>query len=226
MCASRSRKIAAGALIVMAAAAAAFGGVADTVHNLSVTGPGAIKSPTETQICVFCHSPHNANPNAPLWNHSLSAVANYKMYWSSTMKAYPSAGAAPQPDGASKLCLSCHDGTIALGAVGGRATPIVVSGGPTMPSTAPGYLGTDLSGSHPVSFVYDNALAVARNAAGGMPLFLPSTRTDPDVKLDAQKKMQCTTCHDPHDDSNYRAGMVPHFYVKPTWSETCLSCHD
>ncbi len=82
MCASKSRKIAAGALVVMAAAAAAFGGVADTVHNLSVTGPGAIKSPTETQICVFCHSPHNANPNAPLWNHSLSAVSNYKMYWS------------------------------------------------------------------------------------------------------------------------------------------------
>ena len=80
------------------------------------------------------------------------------------MKAYPSAGAAPQPDGASKLCLSCHDGTIALGAVGGRTTPIAVSGGPTMPTTAPGYLGTDLSGSHPISFVYDNALAVAHNA--------------------------------------------------------------
>ena len=138
------------------------------------------------------------------------------------MKAYPSAGAAPQPDGASKLCLSCHDGTIALGAVGGRTTPIVVTGGPTMPTTAPGYLGTDLSGSHPISFVYDDALAVARNAAGGMPLLLPSTRNDPAVKLDAQKKIQCTTCHDPHDDSNYRPGIVPHFYVKPTWSGTCL----
>ena len=167
MCVSRSRRIAAGALIVMAAAAVAFGGVADTLHNLSVTGPGAIKSPTETQICIFCHSPHNANPDAPLWNHSLSAVTNYQMYWSSTMKAYPSAGAAPQPDGVSKLCLSCHDGTIALGAVGSRPTPIAVTGGPTMPTTAPGYLGTDLSGSHPISFVYDDALAVARNAAGG-----------------------------------------------------------
>ncbi len=71
----------------------------------------------------------------------------------------------------------CHDGTIALGAVGGRTTPIAVSGGPTMPTTAPGYLGTDLSGSHPISFVYDNALAVAHNAGGGMPLILPSTRT-------------------------------------------------
>ena len=144
----------------------AFGGIAETLHNLSVTGPGPIKSPTETQICIFCHSPHNANPQAPLWNHSLSAVGNYRMYWSPTMKAYPSAGAAPQPDGASKLCLSCHDGTIALGAVGSRATPIPVTGGPTLPPTSPGYLGTDLSGSHPISIVYDDALAIARNAAG------------------------------------------------------------
>ena len=226
MCVSRNRSIAASALILMAAAAVAFGGVANTLHNLSVTGPGTIKSPTETQICIFCHSPHNANPDAPLWNHSLSAVANYQMYWSSTMRAYPSAGAAPQPDGSSKLCLSCHDGTIALGAVGSRQTPIAVSGGPAMPTTAPGYLGTDLSGGHPISFIYDDALAVARNAAGGMPLLLPSARNDPAVKLDAQKKMQCTTCHDPHDDSNYQPGIVPHFYVKPTWSGTCLSCHD
>jgi hypothetical protein len=213
-------------LFLVGAATAAFGGVADTPHNLSVSGPGTIKSPTETQICIFCHSPHNANPEAPLWNHSLS-VQNYQMYWSSTLEAYHSPGAAPQPDGSSKLCLSCHDGTIALGAVGSRKTPIPVSGGPTLAPGSKGYLGTDLSGSHPISFVYDDALATARNAAGGMPLRMPSTQNDPQVKLDSRQKMQCTTCHDPHDDSNYRpGGGVPHFYVKPTWSGACLSCHD
>jgi len=35
-------------------------GIAKTKHNLSVTGPGAIKATTETQICVFCHTPHGA----------------------------------------------------------------------------------------------------------------------------------------------------------------------
>jgi hypothetical protein len=220
-------KWAACALILISAAPLAFGRVAETVHNLSVTGPGPIRSPTETQICIFCHSPHNANPRAPLWNHSLSAVTNYRMYWSSTLKAYPSAGAAPQPDGASKLCLSCHDGTIALGAVGSRPTPILVTGGPTLPRTSAGYLGTDLSGSHPISIVYDDALAVARNASSvTMPLTLPSTHNDPDVKLDSRHKIQCTTCHDPHDDSNYQPGVVPHFYVKPTWSGVCETCHD
>lgn len=214
------------ALALLAAATLASGGVALTKHNLSVSGPGPIKSPTEKQICIFCHTPHNADPRAPLWNRNLDAAQNYVMPWSDTLQAYPSSGGAPQPDGFSKLCLSCHDGTIALGAVRSRATEVPVSGGPTLAPGSPGYLGTDLSGSHPVSFVYDDALAIENNAAGDMPLRMPSTLNDPDVKLDANGKIQCTTCHDPHDDSNYVAGRVPHFYVKPSWSAVCLTCHD
>ncbi len=151
--------------------------------------------------------------------NDMSAVGNYQMYWSTTINAYPSAGAAPQPSGASKLCLSCHDGTIALGAVRSRATDIPVSGGPTMPSDADGYVGTDLSGSHPVSFVFDDALAVANNAAGHLPLVLPSTLSDNDVKLDAQGRIQCTTCHDPHNSTN------PKFMAKPESGQLCTICH-
>lgn len=196
----------------------------NTPHNLSVTGPGPIKSPTEKQICIFCHTPHNADPRAPLWNRDLDAVRNYVMPTSPTLQAY--GAGAQQPDGASKLCLSCHDGTIALGAVRSRDTEIPVSGGPMLQPGQKGYLGTDLSGSHPISFVYDDGLASRNNAAGDMPLRFPSTLTDPDVKLDKQGKMQCTTCHDPHDDSNFGAPGVPRFYVKPSWSGTCLTCHD
>ncbi|MFW6163065.1 MAG: cytochrome c3 family protein, partial [Planctomycetota bacterium] len=103
---------------------------------------------------------------------------------------------------------------------------IPVTGGPSLAPGTAGYLGTDLSGSHPVSFVYDDALAIENNAAGDMPLRLPSTLDDIDVKLDAQGRIQCTTCHDPHDDSNYVPNRVPHFYVKPSWSAVCLTCHD
>jgi len=140
------------ALLFFGAVPLALGGIAATRHNLSVSGPRPIKSATETHICVFCHSPHNADPQAPLWNRAMSAVGNYRMYWSSTMQAYSSSASAPQPDGASKLCLSCHDGTIALGAVRSRDTEIPVSGERLRPGDA-GYLGTDLSGSHPISFV-------------------------------------------------------------------------
>jgi len=218
-CARIARRRAAGILTVLCLSAFVFAGIANTKHNLSVSGPGTIKSPTETRICVFCHTPHNADPSAPLWNRSASNVY-YEMYWSSTMQAYSSAGAAPQPDGSSKLCLSCHDGTIALGSVRSRSQPIPVSGGSRLPSTSSAYLGTDLSGSHPISFVYDDTLAIENNAAGDMPLRLPSTLTDPDVKLDRRGKIQCTTCHDPHSDRN------EYFLVKPGWSELCLTCHD
>ena len=53
--------------------------ISSTKHNLSSSGPGTTKSSTETQICVFCHTPHGADigPSAgpqssvgaaPLWN--------------------------------------------------------------------------------------------------------------------------------------------------------------
>ena len=221
-----SRLASRGLLLTLLALPLALGGIADTPHNLSVSGPGPIKSATETQICIFCHTPHNADPQAPLWNRAMSAVGNSRMPWSGTLQAYSSRESAPQPDGSSKLCLSCHDGTIALGAVRSRPTEIPVSGGGRLQPGDKGYLGTDLSGSHPISFVYDDALASENNLAGDMPLRLPSTLNDPDVKLDKNGKMQCTTCHDPHDDSNYVAGSVPHFYAKSNWSALCLTCHD
>jgi len=69
--------------------------VINTKHNLSVTGPGTIKASTETEVCVFCHTPHNSNPIAPLWNRN-SSGATYLLYNSSTQKALPG-----QPDGSS-----------------------------------------------------------------------------------------------------------------------------
>ena len=78
-------------------------------HNLSASGPGPVKATTLTEICVFCHTPHNANPAVPLWNQSVGG-SNYQPYTSSTLQA-----SVGQPTGASKLCLSCHDGTVAIG---------------------------------------------------------------------------------------------------------------
>ena len=50
--------------------AKAGSGVAETKHNLSASGPGPIKALGETEICKFCHTPHAANPIAPLWNRA------------------------------------------------------------------------------------------------------------------------------------------------------------
>src|SRR4051812_41640981 len=104
--------------LVAAACILAQATQADTIlaskHDLSVAGPGTIKAVTESEVCIFCHTPHRAG-QSPLWNHTLSA-ATYIPYSSSTTKA-----AIGQPTGASKLCLSCHDGTVALGMAGTRS---------------------------------------------------------------------------------------------------------
>lgn len=96
--------------------------IKDTKHNLSVSGPGQFKSLDETRICIFCHTPHTAQPKKPLWNHDLSAVTNYRTYQSPTFDAAVWGGFSITIDGDSKLCLSCHDGTVALGAIGKRAS--------------------------------------------------------------------------------------------------------
>ena len=51
----------------------------------------------------------------PLWNHKVT-TATYTLYSSPTLKATLS---QPTHYG-SKLCLSCHDGTVALDSFGGN----------------------------------------------------------------------------------------------------------
>lgn len=179
----------------------------DSRHNLSASGPD-IKAASETHICIFCHTPHSANPAAPHWNRP-SNGAIYTPYSSSTTKA-----TIGQPTGSSKLCLSCHDGTVALGMVVSRA-PIEFAGAIRGMPRGRANLGTDLSDDHPVSFVYDNALAMVKGELNS-----PSA-LDRAVRLDADGMMQCTTCHDPHDDEFGK------FLVKDNAaSALCLSCHN
>ncbi len=210
--------------------ASATADIASTKHNLSTSGPGPVKAVSETRICVFCHTPHGANPSIPLWNRDVSYQSGivYVPYSSATLNASPG-----QPTGATKLCLSCHDGTVAVGQLlrnpavsmtdsgTGRLTPE----GKLSPS-APGYIGTDLSGSHPVSFQVTEALIAANNSSGDTPLNpLSAMTSDPDgVRLDANNELQCTACHDPHDDSNRATSGAP-FWRKPGWSDVCRVCH-
>jgi len=189
-------------------AASLLAGITTTKHNLSASGPGAVKATTETQICVFCHAPHNASPNAPLWNRS-NPGGTYTPYTSSTSLSKPG-----QPTGASLLCLSCHDGTIALGSVLSRSTVIGMAGGTTTLATGNSNLGTDLSDDHPISFAYTATLAASRGELAN-----PAALTGK-VKLDASGQLQCSTCHDAHDDTNGKFLVVPN-----QASALCQTCH-
>ena len=128
------------------AAGPALAQIATTRHNLSVSGPGPAIAASESDICLFCHTPHDSSPVAPLWNRP-NPGSSYTPYSSSTAKASPG-----QPTGASMLCLSCHDGTVAVDAYGGQAGVIFLGGDLAVGAD-------ELTNDHPISFTYDDALA-------------------------------------------------------------------
>lgn len=127
------------------------GGITDTRHNLMVPYANALMLGVKGtlyndygEVCVYCHTPHGAATNAPLWNRTLPATGNYTPYSSTTMDTI-----VGQPDGISLACLSCHDGTIAVDSIinkpgSGYYTP----GGSTDwgPNTAGNHFGLAQSG--------------------------------------------------------------------------------
>ena len=186
----------------------AFGqSIVNSVHNLSVRGSGTIKAQNESEICLFCHTPHSSAPVAPLWNRKNSGAV-YTLYNSSTFDAVPG-----QPDGSSILCLSCHDGTVALGNLISR-NEVDFSQGITYLPKGKSNLTTDLSDDHPISFVYDGALA-----AKDKHLVNPKDIVYP-VKLE-KGKLQCTSCHDPHKNV-----FDDFLVVSNQTSKLCLACHN
>ena len=176
------------------------------------------------QICLPCHTPHNAQSDAaPLWNHELS-TATYNLYSSPSMDA-----TVNQPTGASKLCLSCHDGTVAVDSFGGQSGTIFIGA-----FNGDADLTTDLSNDHPISFVYDTALATTDPG-----LFDPSTTivtigsgafsktgSITDVMLE-NNVLQCQSCHSVHND--FVAGTAISdalLKISIGGSDLCLTCHN
>ncbi len=187
-------------------------------HNLSVSGPGTIKSTTEQEVCKFCHIPHHASPSVPLWDHTMSSVS-YSQYASSTML---STFQTQYPNSSSKLCLSCHDGTIAIGAVGTGTIP--VSGGSLLDpdqslsasasSNIGGSTGANLSNDHPIAIVFDHAKQNQFNCSGCHNVHAKVTTDD----------IRCTTCHDPHKE-DIDPTTKKFLKMNNAGSALCLMCH-
>jgi len=164
------------------------------------------------ETCIVCHAPHGgtALADAPLWNHSLT-TQNFTLYSSPTLDAAD----LSQPAGTTRLCLSCHDGTIALDSFGGSTSGTHFLGTPIAP-------GGNLNSEHPISFTYNDALATADGE-----LNPPSTTTSglggtiaDDLLFN--NKVECASCHDVHN----ALGTGGYLLVKSNaGSGLCLTCH-
>lgn len=200
------------------AGVASAGTIVGSAHDFSPQGWSG------GEICVACHTPHNADTSilsAPLWNHEITATT-FTVYNSPTLDSGP----AGQPSGASKLCLSCHDGTVAIDSFGG-ATGINF----LTPPTAVGS-GGNLNDDHPISIVYDTALSVTDPG-----LFDPSTqavtvgsggtRTRTGTIQTAMligDQVECASCHDVHN--TFTVPATPLLKVTSSGSALCLTCHN
>jgi len=180
-----------------------------SAHDLSVLDP-------DQRLCVFCHASHNTDTtivDAPLWNHD-TTTKNYQLYNSPTLDATVS-----QPQGASRLCLSCHDGTVAVDSYGGRTGTIFLGGDLA--------IGADeLVNDHPVSFLYDDALATDDGE-----LFMPTSTPSGlggtiDEDLLFNGNLECSSCHDVHNGASAEAVNYSLLMISQVRSQLCLTCHD
>lgn len=214
------------ALLVTFSGGALAVGIADTKHNLSTTGTGTIKSSDQTEICVFCHTPHDAikNDNIPLWNHTLSATAAYGVYTSPTFDgtAEELGGKTAANAGVSNLCLSCHDGTVAVNSMNNpsNARPTTTfAGDGKIPAGATnlGATADALKNDHPVNFTYNPG------SGAGLDSTLVATASLAGVKLFSDK-VQCASCHDPHTSADPTGKAL--LRVSMSGSTLCFACHN
>jgi predicted CXXCH cytochrome family protein len=157
--------------IVAASSAAFAGSIVNSKHNLSATpatGQSSNFSPgTSTQICVYCHAPHNAKLSLPLWNRTNPTTA-FVLYSGVNMQNR-SFKSSFTTDSTSLFCMSCHDGNTAMNAVhnagiienpngapradlsrpeNGTLSPTVLSG----PATLGAKTADSLTKTHPINF--------------------------------------------------------------------------
>lgn len=192
---------------------------------------------TGAEICVVCHTPHDADGNtgtgttvteAPLWNHEISAdTVTYAMY-SSNGSGTIDGIEDTRPTGASRLCLSCHDGTVGIDNYGGGANT-----GAVLPPDSPYFVGTDLTGQHPISITYDNAAdpglhptdrAITIGGYTNGTVANPTRNGTIDSLMLQNGKVQCSSCHDVHN--TFVATSVAMLRIDMAGSALCLTCHN
>ncbi len=240
-------------LAVALAAGSVYGGsIVGSDHDLSAISAGRQHAGTDyndyNEVCVYCHTPHGADPAVPLWNRQLNPD-NYILYDSSVSSTFDATPEQPSLTGVTRMCLSCHDGTIAVDslvnepnrsfAVAPNHMGMATSGqsvGPTVSgrcsdchpavddgviiNVAPSFVTTDLRDDHPVSFRYDSALLILDSGLED-PTDTPSGLGGfivDDMLVD--NRVECVSCHDVHDPDE-----AP-FLIKPnTNSALCVTCH-
>ncbi len=186
-----------------------YSAIQGSVHDLSGSG-------ITGEICNVCHTPHinSTNSQAPLWNHEVSRAV-YTLYSSPIMDV-----TAEQlgPGSPSRLCLSCHDGTVSIDSFGGN------TGSPDNRLTGSASKGTDLSDDHPIGVRWihqtqgNGSTTTCLNCHDVYNLSSPPGK---ELKF-FSGRVECPSCHDVHNSQVMDVNLLR----KPlAGSQLCLHCH-
>lgn len=186
-------------------AGSAMAGVTGSPHDLTSYA-------NVTFTCEACHTPHDAAslPDMPLLNHDLTVVA-FGTYNSPTFDTVVTG--IGNPDGPDRMCLSCHDGTVAVDEVVGKVGTVdmtTLNGGVNLVGDS-----GSLADQHPVSFDWDATdLGLIAN---------PSTNLSIAKVFGTNDTVRCASCHDVHDALNGGAGS--NLLRGGSASALCAECH-
>lgn len=229
-------------------------GINGTPHDLSqaVNGMNYTADPADSlnRICIFCHAPHNtyrpfgstegAGPTAPdaafdylpLWNHTLQEDLSYTMYDNGT--GAPASGSKASqailngltiPGSTSLLCLSCHDGSVAVNSYGNSDQRAVSVSTGTKTMTSAYLIGKDkyLGNHHPISFDYDQVqLSDTEIRQADTAMLTPLTFVRDHLYGANNTLLECATCHSVHNTGNGGEALL---WRSDQNSELCLTCH-
>ncbi len=147
-------------------------------------------------LCTPCHTPHIAVGRAPLLDKRPQDLV--------ALRPYQALGV--ELDDSSLLCLSCHDGVMASDVFSfAHATQSPVPLGTS-------WIGTGSLSSHPVGVRYPLTQDTYHPAS--------AVTSDGRIRL-PDGRVQCVSCHDPHNTHRVRGMLVR----SNDGSRLCLACH-
>ncbi|ABQ26923.1 cytochrome c3 family protein [Geotalea uraniireducens] len=208
------------------------GGITGSRHDINAyakqnTEGLTVQGDVQERVCAFCHTPHHAyDPAAnnadylPLWSHELTKK-NYAPYASDTLQA----SIGDPLIGPSRLCMSCHDGVVAIDThytnanETGSGTSQLTGDIFSIKDSEHGAVGAgdSLISDHPIGFNYIDAKTADKNAGGKLNQGIneestpfagnPNNVQIKDV-LHLGTTMTCASCHDVHNKDNVASTVV------------------
>ena len=232
--------------IMMLTATSSYAGIRNSKHDLSSANSNNVsqlKSTTQNQVCIFCHTPHNAGSTSQLWNRrsASSQASAYKMYSSPSTSSAVNSVKSLDNTSSSYKCLTCHDISFTdlklSGALYNNSQGTMnnllsqttwdsvyrIGNSPNLQQVG---TGGDLRDDHPVHFDYAAAVNAARTQLQPLATAINNLKINGNTNVFPGNKMECGSCHLVHNEQDANNTGASYLLRRPeTGSQICLSCH-